>query len=600
VLEENKDYLMYPFDAKLILRKKRSIKEQLLKKNKKLIVKKIAVLGGSTTSEIIDILELFLINSGIKPEFYESEYGQYWCDVVFQNDKLMRFKPNIVYIHTSIRNITQFPSIDDDNDRIDQLVQVQYLHFKKMWDMIHDMFGCVVIQNNFEMPYYRLLGNSDGSDIHGKLHFINQLNELFNVYYQQNTYFYINDINYLAATFGLEKWSDPCYWYMYKYSLSSEAIPYLTYNLVNIIRSIYGKTKKALILDLDNTIWGGVIGDDGVNGIQIGQDNPIGQAYSEFQTYLKELSKLGVLLNICSKNEYEIAKLGLDCSDSVLKLSDFICSKINWENKMENVKNIIKELNIASDSIVFIDDNPAEREIVKKNYERIETPPINKVEKYINIIDKSGYFEFRNITADDRKRTKMYRLNIERNELKKRFGDYDEYLESLEMKAELGKFHKQYITRIAQLVNKTNQFNLTTKRFTESEINQFAYQEDKICVYGKLRDKFGDNGLVTAIVGSIKKDTIHVLLWIMSCRVFKRNMEFIMFDYFVKQAKSKQIRFITGNYIKTDRNKIVKNLYKDCGFKNVREEDNGDSTWILDIESYKVHNEKIEVVEYVE
>ena len=285
----------FPINYKTLLRKKLRIKKELLSQNISFIEKRIAVLGGSTTNEIVDQLELFLLNYGIKPTFYQSEYAQYWQDAVFGNEELDSFQPDIVFIHTNWRNITAFPTTASSVEEVNQLMDDQFAHFSVMWDKIAERYACPVIQNNFDRPAWRLLGNSDISDYRGKTNFISRLNQKLYDYAQGHKSFYVNDIDYLAANYGLEKWSNPLYWHMYKYSLCLDAIPSLAKSVAYIIKSIYGKNKKVLVCDLDNTLWGGVVGDDGVEGIQVGPEVPTGQIYSEFQSYVKELKSIGVL-----------------------------------------------------------------------------------------------------------------------------------------------------------------------------------------------------------------------------------------------------------------------------------------------------------------
>lgn len=304
--------LEYPFDPGYIMKKRRSIKKELLKTDKPFIEKRIAVLGGSTTHDIIDILELFLLNYGIRPTFYESEFNQYWQDAMFDNPKLDEFKPEIIFIHTSFRNITELPTISDDAAAISDKLDRQYEHFRVMWEKLFSKFGAVIIQNNFEMPFYRLMGNKEASDLHGSINFAASLNMKFYEYAQKNKNFFINDINYLSADYGLSKWADPFVWHMYKYILDLNAIPQFSLNLANIIKSLLGKNKKAFVLDLDNTLWGGVVGDDGVEGIEIGHETSMGQVFSEFQKYLLDHKQLGVMLNVCSKNDHENAIAGLN------------------------------------------------------------------------------------------------------------------------------------------------------------------------------------------------------------------------------------------------------------------------------------------------
>ena len=259
--------LEYPFDVTYLMKNKKKIKRQLLQ-NDNFIEKNIAILGGSTTSEIKNMLEIFLLNYGIKPTFYESEYNQYYEDAIFGNEELDKFNPDIIYIHTTNRNIMQHPTMYDDEKNIENMLNSEYEKFKKIWKSLSERFNCTIIQNNFEYPYYRLLGNKDAVDIHGRINFITRLNQKFHDYANSTKNFFINDINYISSCYGLDKWANQFYWHMYKYAMEVPAIPYLSFNLANIIKSIYGKNKKAFVLDLDNTLWGGIVGDDGVENLK--------------------------------------------------------------------------------------------------------------------------------------------------------------------------------------------------------------------------------------------------------------------------------------------------------------------------------------------
>ncbi len=570
--------LQYPFDSRYIIKKKKSIKRQLLDEGTGFTNKKIAVLGGSTTHDIIMILELFLLDRGIRPEFYECEYARYWEDVMFDNPELKEFAPDIIYIHTSNRNIRQYPAMSMSEEEAEGLLAADYDHFEKMWGKIENTYHCPVIQNNFEYPFYRVLGNADATDIHGRVNYINRLNAMFAAYARDHKDFFIQDINYLSAVYGLDKWSDPLYWHMYKYALSMEAIPTLAYNLSNIIKSIYGKNKKALALDLDNTLWGGIVGDDGVEGIEIGPETSMGQVYSEFQGYLKELKDIGVILNVCSKNEEENAIAGLNHPDGVLKPDDFIVIKANWDPKSKNLADMAGELNLLPESFVFVDDNPAEREIVRSQL-HVVSPEIGSVEDYIRVIDHSGFFEVTNLSADDAKRNEMYKENAKRAQLEASFDNYGDYLKSLEMKGTIKSFEPIYMERIAQLSNKSNQFNLTTRRYTRAEIEEIAGSDEYIDIYGKLEDKFGDNGVVSVVIGRKNGDILDMDLWIMSCRVLKRDMEYAMMDELVHKAKEAGIKTIRGYYYPTAKNKMVRDFYGLMGFTLVSEDEEGNRTW---------------------
>lgn len=589
--------LEYPFDNRYIIKKKRAIKRELMESETAFIEKKIAVLGGSTTHDVCQIMDLFLLNQGIKATFYECEYAKYWEEIMFDSEELLAFAPDIIYIHTSNRNIRYYPTLLQTADEVEEMLQEEYQHFSIMWDKIATVYHCPVIQNNFEYPMYRLLGNKEVSDIHGKVNYVNRINQMFVSYAQEHKDFYIHDLNYLAASYGLDEWSAPLYWHMYKYALCLEAIPSLAYSVTNIIKSIYGKNKKALVLDLDNTLWGGIVGDDGVDQLEIGQETSIGQVYSEFQAYIKEQKSIGTILNICSKNDYENAIAGLHHPDSNLQPEDFIAIKANWEPKSRNLIEIAQELNLLPEAFVFVDDNPAEREIIKSQVQGVIVPEIGSVENYIHILDRGGYFEVTNLSTDDVDRNKMYHENAKRFQLQQNFDNYDEYLKSLKMVSTIKPFESVYFERIAQLTNKSNQFNLTTKRYTRTEIEEIALSSKYIDLYGKLEDKFGDNGVVSVVIGKCEDDSLKIDLWIMSCRVLKRDMEYAMMDELIVKCSAAGIKNIIGYFYPTAKNKMVQNFYELMGFKKQEEDINGNSIWNLDIEkTYTNKNQWIKVV----
>ncbi len=584
--------LEYPFDNDLILKKRKSLKRELLEDGSSKIKKNIAILGGSTTANVAQVLELFLLNNKIEPTIYESEYNKFYEDAIFSNPKLDNFKADVFYIHTSVHNITIWPNLCDSAEEIDRKLEEVFKHFKNVWESLENKGG-VIIQNNFEMPSWRLLGNKDATDIHGRVNFVLRLNEKFALYAENKENMFINDVNYLSSVVGLNNWCDPFYWNMYKYCPSVEHIPELAFSVANIIKSVYGKNKKAIVMDLDNTLWGGIVGDDGPENLQIGKESAQGETYAEFQEYLKAQKDLGVLLNIDSKNDYENAIAGLNLESGALKPEDFICIKANWNPKDKNLSEIIQELNLGEDAFVFVDDNPAERHIIKEQLKSVAVPELDKPENYINILDKSGFFEATNISKDDAKRNEMYKANIKRAKAKQSFENYTDYLLSLEMKAEIKPFESAVIPRVSQLTNKSNQFNLTTLRCSVNDIEKMANNENWITLYGRLEDKFGDNGVVAIeaaeILPSEEGKVAHIRLNLMSCRVLKRDLEFAMLDEMVSIAKEKGVKKVIGYYYPTKKNAMVAELYTELGY--TKKED----CWELDVDTYKKQCNVIEV-----
>ena len=587
--------LEYPFDASWIIANRRKIRKNLLSSNRNYVEKKIAVLGGSTTSNIIQSLELFLLNQGIEASFYESEYGKYYEDAMFKNDELEAFHPDIVYIHTSNRNVTAYPSLSDSVETVDSMINAQVDKYVGLWEHISETYGCPIIQNNFEMPLYRLLGNKDASDIHGAVNYLSRINAEFYKYAQEHKDFFICDINYISADYGLKEWSDPFYWHMYKYSLNVNAIPLLAFNNANIIKSIFGKNKKGFVLDLDNTLWGGVIGDDGVENIKIGPETSSGQVYSEFQKYIKAHKQMGIVLNIDSKNDENNALAGLQHPDSELNPDDFIEIRANWDPKDKNYIDIAQSLNLLPESLVFVDDNPAERHIISELIPGTSAPEIGESHQYIINLDRNGFFEATYLSDDDLKRNAMYQENAKRAKAQASFSDYGEYLDSLEMKAAIKPFEPIYMARIAQLTNKSNQFNLTTRRYTQGEIEELVSDSNYLTLYGKLEDKFGDNGIVSLCVGRLSEDICHIELWLMSCRVLKRDMEYAMLDALIDRCNSIGVSELRGYYYPTAKNAMVKDFYGSMGFSKISETNEG-SLWSLRIsDSYDKQNKHIKV-----
>ncbi len=589
------DCFNYPIDVKTLRRKKASIRRTLLEQPN-LIEKKIAVLGGSTTNEVVDQLELFLLSYGIKADFYQSEYGKYWEDAMFGSPELDGFEPDIIFIHTNWRNIIDFPQMNMDKTQVDDMLEAEYQRFEGMWQRLSEKFNCPIIQNNFERPNYRLMGNRDVWDYRGRANFVSRLNQKLYEYADGHTGFYINDIDYLAADFGISQWNDAKYWNMYK-CINMDAIPYIAQSVAFIIKSIYGRNKKVLALDLDNTLWGGIVGDDGVEGIKIGPEVPQGQVYAEFQQYCKSLKDIGAVLAVDSKNEEANALAGLNHPDGVLRPDDFVDIKANWEPKDRNLEQMASELTLGVDSFVFADDNPAEREIVSAQLPGVAVPAMDGAENYIKVIDHSGYFEVTNLSAEDMKKTDMYHAKAEASKAKAAFADYSEYLKSLDMKATITGFEPIIVQRVAQLTNKSNQFNLTTLRCSEDDIRTMEESDDYICMAGRLVDKFADNGIVTVVAGEIRDEAEKVLdikLWLMSCRVLKRGMEDLMMNELVSKAKAKGVSKIVGYYYPTPKNALVQDFYGDYGFKLTSEDGAGNRVWELNVGDY---SEKVSYIE---
>jgi len=561
---------------------------------------RIAVLGGSTTQEIVELLEILLLASGFKPEFHQSEYGRFYEDAVHDPADLIAFAPDIVYIHTSFLNVRAVPPTSASPADLQACVEAELGRYRQIWQSLEQNVSGQIIQNNFELPPFAILGNMDSVSSGGATRFFLELNAAFARAAEFDPRLLLHDIHSLSARIGLDRWYDWTRYFSYKILTTSEASVAMARSLASMVRAIYGKSRKVLVLDLDNTLWGGVIGDDGLDGIQIGRETPVAEAYTAFQEYCLALRRRGILLAVCSKNNEEIAKQGFEHPDSVLKLEHFSAFKANWEPKHENILAIAKELNLGVDSFVFADDNPAERALVSAQLPSVAVPEIgNDVTRYAAIIEGGRYFESVSMSQEDLSRAALYQSNAARTQMEATFATYGEYIASLEMTAEIERFNSLYLDRITQLINKTNQFNLTTRRYTLAQIEAIFQDENFLGLYGRLSDRFGDNGLISIVLGRRERDILHLDLWLMSCRVLKRDMELAMLDAVVEQAAALGIRQLLGQYIPTSKNAMVADHYRKLGFEHVATDpESGGTVWTLSLSSYSPRNRHIQVLEH--
>lgn len=592
--------LDYPFDVKNILLKRKSLRAQLLQREG-LVDLRVAVLGGSTTSEIRSIAELFLLREGFRPEFMESEYGKYFEDVVVDSSALRAFRPQVAFVHTTQVNLVNAPALFDPAEKVEECLKAECARYQAIWSTLTGELGCIVIQNNFDLPPLRSLGGLDSTEVFGRSNFLLRLNLEFARAARENLKLIINDIHHLSARVGLERWFDPDYWFSYKMAVSHTGTVYLAHALGRLVGAALGKTSKCLVLDLDNTVWGGVIGDDGLAGIKIGKETAQGEAFTAFQRYCRELRQRGILLAACSKNDHKNAAEGFTHPDMVLKFDSFASFQANWDPKPANIQRIVKDLNIGLDALVFVDDNPAEREIVRSQLPAVVVPEVgSEVSRFAEHLDRMGYFEATRLNREDAQRADYYADNAVRADHEARFASYDEFLASLDMKAEIGSFNATYLDRICQLTNKTNQFNLTTRRLTLAELEAMGGNAGYVTLYGRLADKFGDNGLVTVLVGKMTERQLHVELWLMSCRVLKRDMEFAMLDALAERAVALGATDIIGHYYRTPKNDMVADHYEKMGFERVSAaEDGSHSVWRLGLRGYEPKNRSIKDITHV-
>jgi len=578
--------LRYPLQVDTILRKRKRLRRLLDERGPGQPVR-IALLGGATTHELRELLELFLRARGFTPTFYESDYARYYEDGALGTPELDAFRPQLAIVFTTTRNLGAWPRTFATAAELDAAVDRELTRLRAAWERLHATFGCMVVQNNFEQPAERPLGPIDATLEFGRVGFVARLNRELAAAARATPWLVINDLHWLSATLGLDRWYDKTYWYHYKLPMSQDAAVHAALALANLIGGVFGRTRKVLVLDLDNTLWGGVIGDDGLGGIKLGRDNPLGEAYVEFQLYCKALRERGVLLAVCSKNEPDTARSGFGHPDAVLTLDDFAAFEAGWGPKHEALLRIADTLNLGVDSLVFVDDNPAERALVAAQLPDVAVPEVGvDVARYAEIVERNGYFDAAALSTDDAARAEMYLQNARRERAAATYTDYADYLRSLEMVATIAPVDAAYLPRVVQLVNKTNQWNLTTRRYTLAEFEALTADPTWITLYGRLADKFGDNGLIAVAAGRLAGTSFHVELWLMSCRVLKRDFELAMFDELVARAHARGATEVVGYYARTAKNAMVAELYPGLGFTLDEASDDGARTrWTYPIPS---------------
>lgn len=543
---------------------------------------KIAILGDSATQLLVQAIKGYGYNEKINFEVYEADYWQIERQIIDSDSDLYKFEPEyIIIFESSERLMDEFYkfNIFQRNDFNDKQIE----RIKNLWNEINSKLNCKIINFNFVEIDDKVFGNYANELKISFLYQIRKLNLKLMDAAQEFKNVFINDVCALQNLYGRKNIFDKRLYISSKMVFSIDFLPLIVKNIADIIKAASGKIKKCLILDLDNTLWGGIVGDDGINNIQIGELG-IGKAFSDLQKWAKQLKERGIILAICSKNTENIAKEPfIKHPEMILHLDDISIFVVNWENKIDNIRYIKSILNIGFDSMVFIDDSPFERNMVKEILPEITVPelPEDPVD-YLPHLKSLNLFETTSYSAEDTKRTKKYQVEVKREKFKSNFSLVDDYLKNLEMVAESGEFDDYYTPRIAQLTQRSNQFNLRTKRCTEQDINKIRKSDQYITRYFKLKDNFGDYGLISVLIlKRIDKDSIFIDTLIMSCRVLKRGMEEFVFNKLLEIISEKGYIKIIGEYLPTTKNGLVKNVFKNYGFIK------DDNRWVLNIKNYK-------------
>ncbi|WP_426671221.1 HAD-IIIC family phosphatase [Mucilaginibacter sp. McL0603] len=553
---------------------------------------RVALLGDSATQ----LLNLALKATGVDRQqnldIWEADFNQVERQIFDPTSEFYAFRPQFVIIfrssHQLLKKYNKLNLEDAGKLADNEIGSINALVFQ-----IESILDARILYYNYPEINDSVFGNYSNKTSVSFLFQIRKLNyELMNFAVQQNG-FYIVDISTLQNQFGKNVVFDSPIYVNSEMVLSLDILPHVAAITVDVIDALEGKFKKCVILDLDNTMWGGIIGDDGLEKILIGSLGT-GKAFSEFQYWLKKLKNRGIILTVCSKNSESIAKEPFEKHpDMVLRLEDIAVFVANWENKVDNIHHIQSILNISYDSMVFLDDNPFERNMVREQIPQLTIPELPEdPANYLEYLYSLNLFETVSLSEEDKERTKMYQSEAQRSTVQKQYCSEDDFLNSLEMTSLVEPFTKFNIPRVAQLSQRSNQFNLRTIRYTETDLEAIVQSDKFITMSFRLEDKFGDNGLISLII--LRKedhDTLFIETWLMSCRVLKRGMEQFVLNTIVAFGIQNGFKYLTGEYIPTAKNDMVKNHYADLGFTQA------ETYWCLDMTNYKENKTFIKKIE---
>lgn len=544
---------------------------------------KLAVLGNVSTQFLSKGIEGFGKLQNLNMQIFDADYNQIEEQLIDSDSEVYSFKPDYILLLFSTEKLYEEYLAEEKDKR--QYFAGKYLEkIKNCWGYIEKNSDAKILQMNFTEIDDKIVGQLSLKVDTTFLYQIRKLDYLLNEEMEKNSKVYPVDLKSIQIDLGRNQFFDSALYFASKMSISINAIPSVSKIVIDVIKSMSGLIKKCLVVDLDNTLWGGVIGDDGVDGIEIGHYGK-GQVFTNLQSWIKELKEYGIIIAVCSKNEESIAKEPFEKnSEMVLKLNDISIFVANWEDKAQNIKLIKESLNIGYDSIVFLDDNPFERNLVREKLPDVEVPDLPEdVALWRGFLQNKNYFDRISYNDDKSDRTKFYQAEFERKKIEKSFESIDDYLISLNMKGSANNFDERFYKRIAELTERSNQFNLRTIRYKVDDIEKIAKSSEYITRYYTLEDKFGDSGLIAVVIMKKTQEGAFIDTFLMSCRVLKRGMEEFIVNDIVNVAKDKGITKIIGEYIKTPKNAMVRDFYKKMGFDDI-----GDGKYELNIEKYKL------------
>ena len=549
---------------------------------------RLAVLSSSTVDHLLPGMRVAGLRRGIFVSAATGDYGQYLQELGNPKSHIVEFSPTVMlfafHAQHLLGNIAAVATAEDARTLVDNALS----RIRNTWKLARERFKGLIIQQSILPVAPMLIGANEHRFPGSMAAMIDSLNAgLRNLADAEGVA--MLSLDHVLRSDGLDAWHDSALWHRAKQEISPLAAPAYGDLVLRVIAAQIGRSAKCLVLDLDNTLWGGVIGDDGLEGIKLGQGSAVGEAFVAFQSFARDLARRGIILAVCSKNDEENARTPfLKHPDMVLKNEDIACFVANWSDKAGNLRYIAQQLNIGVDSLVFADDNPFERNIVRRELPMVAVPELPEDPSfYAKCLSDAGYFEALQVTKDDFERSGQYRTNAQRDLLKASHTDLAGYLRSLQMELRWAPFDHVGLQRIVQLINKTNQFNLTTRRYTEQEVLAVMEDPESFTLQLRLVDCFGDNGIIGIVIGKPQGSSILLDTWLMSCRVLGRQVEEATMNVVIEEAKRLRKETLIGEYLPSKKNNMVKEHYAKLKFGLFEEQPGGVTVWNLTTSEYE-------------
>ena len=549
---------------------------------------RLAILGSATLRHLQPAIRVAGLRRGMFVEIYENEFGQYLQELSDKGSALYEFKPDYLLLGLDAYHLTAGVHSALNKTDVDLLLEDAIARIRKLWRLAKEAFHCPIIHQTALPVHLPVLGQNEHRLLGSRAKFVAQLNARLQTMADEEDVDLLT-VDAQATRDGLDAWHSPALWHRSKQEIAIAAGPLYGDLVARLIAAKKGYSYKCLVLDLDNTIWGGVVGDDGSAGIVIGRGTARGEAFVQFQDYCRELARRGVILAVCSKNDETNALEPFDGHpDMVLKRDDISCFVANWSDKASNIRAIAKKLNIGLDSLVFVDDNPFERNLIRKELPMVAVPEVDDdPANFALSIAAAGYFEGLYVTDEDRQRTVQYRGNAKRDALEESTTDVASYLRELDLRLVWDHFDKLNTQRIVQLIARSNQFNLTSRRYTEQDILAIMSDPKAFGLHLRLVDRFGDSGIIAIIIARLRDSAdLEIDTWLMSCRVLGRQVEPTTLNLIAERAKEMGALRLLGEYVPTKKNGMVENHYAKLGFTALESDRDNGSRNVLDLASF--------------